>query len=144
MGLGDRIMFSVYPQKILNKILFNRHLTMSICLLILDGRNPASPAAERMRRLRLNMSQEKKDAQRVKERLLKNAKRHEETQEDSTRRRKINCEYKKRKRLFETQEESDQRKKIIRNCVAKQRQTETEEQGAKRKKTIREIGRAHV
>ena len=139
MGLGDRIMFSVFPQNILNKILFNRHLTMSICLLILDGRNPASPAAERMRRLRLNMSQEKMDAQRVKERLLKNAKRHEETQEDSTRRRKINCEYIKRKRLFETQEESDQRKKIIRDCVAKQRQTETEEQGAKRKKTKRDF-----
>ena len=43
------------------------------------------------------------DAQRVKERLSKNAKRQVETQEDITQRRKINCEYVKRKRLFETQ-----------------------------------------
>jgi len=109
---------------------------MSIYLFILDGRNPASPAAERMRRLRLKMSQEKMDAQRVKERLSKNAKRQVETQDDSAQRRKINCEYMKRKRLFETQEESDQCKKIIRDCMAKQRQTETEEQGAKRKKAM--------
>ena len=49
MGVGDRIIYIVYSQNILNKILFNRHLTMSIYLFILDGRNPASPAAERMR-----------------------------------------------------------------------------------------------
>ena len=84
------------------------------------------------------MSQEKKDTQRAKETLSKNAKRQVETQEDSAHRRNINCEYMKRKRLFETQEESDQRKKINRDCIAKQRQTETEEQGAKRKKTKRD------
>ena len=71
------------PQNILNKILFMRHLTMSIYLIVLDGRNPASPAAEKKRRQRLKMSQEKKDAQREKERLSKNAKHQEETQEDS-------------------------------------------------------------
>ena len=84
------------------------------------------------------MSQEKKDAQREKERLSKNAKHQEETQEDSAQRRKINCEYMKRKRLFETQEESVKRKKIIQDCMAKQRQTEkqteTEKESAKRKK----------
>ena len=33
-----------------------RHLTMSIYLIVLDGRNPASPAAEKKRRQRLKMS----------------------------------------------------------------------------------------
>jgi len=33
---------------------------MSIYLIVLDGRNPASPAAEKKRRQRLKMSQEKK------------------------------------------------------------------------------------
>jgi hypothetical protein len=46
-------------QNILNKILFKRHLTMSIFFIVLDGRNPVSPAAERMRQHRLKMSQEK-------------------------------------------------------------------------------------
>jgi hypothetical protein len=61
-----------------------------------------------MQKLRLKMSQEKKIAQREKERLSKNAKRQVETQEDSAQRRKINSECMKRKRLFETQEESAQ------------------------------------
>jgi len=112
---------------------------MSIYLIVLDGRNPASPAAEKKRRQRLKMSQEKKDAQREKERLSKNAKRQEETQEDNAQRRKINCEYMKRKRLFETQEESVKRRKTMRECVSKQRQTEkqteTEKESAKRMKT---------
>jgi len=107
-------------QNILNKILFKRHLTMSIFFIVLDGRNPASPAAERMRQHRLKMSQEKKDIQRAKDTLSRNAKRHVETPEDMAQRRKINCECMKRKRLFETQEESDQRKKINRDCIAKQ------------------------
>ena len=34
---------------------------MSIFFTVLDGRNPASPAAERMRQHRLKMSQEKKE-----------------------------------------------------------------------------------
>ena len=82
------------------------------------------------------MSQEKMVAQRVKERLSKNAKCQVETQEDSAQRRKINCEYMKRKRLFETQEESDQRKKTMQECEMRQRQTETEEHSAKRKKAM--------
>ena len=84
------------PQNILNKILFKRHLTMSIYLIVLDGRNPAIPAAEKKRRQRLKMSQEKKDTQREKERLSKNAKRQEENQEESDKHRKINCECMKR------------------------------------------------
>ena len=69
---------------------------MSIYLIVLDGRNALSPAAVKKRRQRLRMSQEKKDAQRVKERLSKNAKRQVETQEDCAQRKKINCEYMKR------------------------------------------------
>ena len=84
------------------------------------------------------MSQEKKDAQREKERLSKNAKHQVETNKESAQRRKINCECMKRRCLFETQEESALRKKTNRDCMAKQRQTETEEQGAKRKKTNRD------
>jgi len=78
---------------------------MSIYVIVLDGRNALSPAAVKKRRQRLRMSQEKKDAQRVKERLSKNAKRHVETQEAYSQRMKINWEHIKRKRLFETQEE---------------------------------------
>jgi hypothetical protein len=66
------------------------------------------------------MSQEKKIAQRKKERLSKNAKQQVETQEDSAQCRKINCECMKRKPLFETQEESAQRKKTMRVFVTKQ------------------------
>ena len=85
------------PQNISNKILFKRHLTMSIYLIVLDGRNPAIPAAEiKKSRQRLKMSQEKKDTQREKERLSKNAKRQEENQEESDKHRKINCECMKR------------------------------------------------
>ena len=108
---------------------------MSIYDFVLGAKNPASPAAVKKRQQRLKMSQEKMDAQRVKERLSKNAKRQVETQEDCAQRRKINCEYMKRKRLFETQEESVKRKKIIQDCMAKQRQTEkqteTEKESAK-------------
>ena len=114
---------------------------MSIYVIVLDGRNALSPAAVKKRRQRLRMTQEKKDAQRVKERLSKNAKRHVETQEAYAQRMKINWEHIKRKRLFETQEERNQHKKISRDCMAKQRQTETEQQGAKRKKTDRESKR---
>ena len=114
---------------------------MSIYVIVLDGRNALSPAAVKKRRQRLRMMQEKKDAQRVKERLSKNAKRHVETQEAYSQRVKINWEHIKRKRLFETQEERNQHKKIRRDCMAKQRQTETEQQGAKRKKTDRESKR---
>jgi hypothetical protein len=99
------------------------------------ARNPASPAADKKRRQRLKMSQDKKDANKVKERLSKNAKCQVETHEDSAQRRRNNCECMKRKRLFETQEKSAKRKKTMRKCVTKQRQTETEEQGATRKKT---------
>ncbi len=115
--------------------LFECHLTISTYLLFLDGRNPASPATDKKRRQRLKMSQEKKDAQREKERLSKNAKCQVETQEVSAQRKKTDRDCKMRKRLFETQEESAQRKKTMRECVTKQRRTEMEEQGAKRKKT---------
>ena len=89
-------------------------------MLFLDGRNPASPAADKKQRQRLKMSQEKKDAKREKERLSKNAKHQVETQEESAQRRKINFECMKRKQLFETQEESAKRKKTIQECMTKQ------------------------
>ena len=57
--------------------------------------------------------QEKKDTQREKERLSKNAKRQVETQEESAQRKKTDHDCKMRKRLFETQEESAQRKKTM-------------------------------
>ena len=104
--------------------LIERHLTISIQFIILDLRNPASPAAVKKRRQRLKMSQEKKDTQREKERLSKNAKRLVETHEDKAQHRKINCKCMKRKRLFETREESAKRNKTIRECVTKQRQNE--------------------
>ncbi len=97
---------------------------MSTYLVFLDGRNPASPATERMQKLRLKMSQEKKDAQREKERLSKNAKRRVETQGESAQCRKINLECMKSKQLFETlfetQEESAQLKKT--DCDLKVKQ----------------------
>ncbi len=127
MGFDDQIWYIVHPQNILNKILFERHLTISTYSLFLDGRNPASPAAERMQKLPLKMSQEKKDAQREKERLSKNAKRQVETQEESAQCKKTDRDCKMRKWLFETQEESAQRKKTMQECVTNQRQTETEE-----------------
>jgi len=105
-------------------------------LFVLGGRNPASPAAVKMRRKRLKMSQENIDGQRVKDRLSKNAKRQVETQEESAQRRKNNCEYMKRIRLFETQKESDQRKNTMREYNMRQRQIETEEKGAKRKRAM--------
>ena len=92
MGVDDQIWYIVGPQNIFNKILFERHLTISTYLLFLDGRNPASPAADKKRRQRLKISQEKKDTKREKERLSKNAKRQVETQEESAQRRKINFE----------------------------------------------------
>ncbi len=49
MGVVDRIWYIVGPQNILNKILFERHLTISTYLLFLDGRNPASQAADKKR-----------------------------------------------------------------------------------------------
>ncbi len=78
---------------------------------MLDLRNPASPAADKKRRQRLKMSQEKKDAQREKERLSKN----ENANKESAQRRKINCECMKRRCLFETQEESALHKKTNAN-----------------------------
>ncbi len=81
--------------------------------MIFDGRNPASPAAERMQKLRLKMSQEKTDAQREKERFSKNA-----------------------KLCTKTQEECAKRRKIVHECVKRQQQTETYEQGAEHKKTV--------
>ena len=77
------------------------------------------------------MSQEKKDAQREKERLSKNSKGQVETQEDSAQHRKINCECMKRKCLFETHEERGQRKKTMQEYMTKQ-QVETQEDSPQR------------
>ena len=104
---------------------------MSIYLIVLDGRNPAIPAAEKKQRQRLKMSQEKKDTQREKERLSKNAKHQEENQEESDQHRKINCECMKRKQLFETQEESVKRRKTDSDSKRRKRDTEGDEQCAK-------------
>ncbi len=50
------------------------------------------------------MSQEKKEAQSERERLIKNAKRQMETQEECDKRRKINRDSMMRKRQTETEE----------------------------------------
>jgi hypothetical protein len=84
------------------------------------------------------MSQEKKDAQRDKEKLSKNAKRHLETPEENTQRRDNDRDRKTRKRLFETPEDSAKRKKTDCDRKTKQRQSETVEQNAKRNKTDRD------
>ncbi len=80
------------------------------------------------------MSQEKKHSLREKERLIKNAKRRMETQEECGKRRKTKWDCTTRKRQNETEEQATKRKKTMQKCVSKQRQTETEEQAAIRKK----------
>ena len=57
-----------------------------------------------MRKLRLKMSQETKDAQRETETLSKNAKRRVESPEDGVHRRKTDCDRKKIQRQSETEE----------------------------------------
>ncbi len=111
-----------------------------------------------MQRLHLKMSQEKKDAQRKKERLSKNAKHCTETQEECAKckkimqecvrrqwqtetdeqgaqRKKTECECKTTKQKTETSDQAAKHKKIMQECVRRQGQTETNEQGALRKKT---------
>jgi carboxypeptidase C (cathepsin A) len=82
------------------------------------------------------MSQEKKDAQRERERLIKKAKHHTETQEECVKCRNTNCDSMMRKRQTETNKQGPKRKKTMQECVSKQRQTETAEQAAIRKKTV--------
>ncbi len=55
MGVDDQIWYIVDPQNIFSKILFEHHLRISTYLLFLDGRNPASPAADKKRRQRLKI-----------------------------------------------------------------------------------------
>jgi len=140
-----------------SSILTKRDLMMSIYDFVLGAKNPASPAAERMRRHRLQMSQEKmmlrgkrKDfpkLQNVKRKLRKslfnvrrlivNTKRKKklfETQEESVQRKKINRDHMAKQRQTETQEESVQRNKINWDHMAKQRQTETQEENVQRNK----------
>ncbi len=76
------------------------------------ARNPTSPPAKKMQRLRPKMSQEKKDAHREKDRLSKNAKHHTKTQEECAKHKKTN-----------------------RDCIMRKPQTEMLDQAAKRKKT---------
>ncbi len=107
-------------------------------LEFLDGRNPASPADEKKQKQRLRMSQEKKDAQREKERLIKNAKHCTKTQEECDKRRKTKRDCMTRKKQNKTEEQATKCKKTMQECVSKQRQTETDEQAAERKKTNRD------
>ena len=81
------------------------------------------------------MSQEKKDAQREKRRLYKNAKRQVETQEESAKCNKTIRECVTKQRQNETQQQGAKRNKTDRDRKTKQQQTETEEQCAKRRKT---------
>ncbi len=69
----------------------------------------------------------KKHAQREKERLIKNAKRCTETQEECDKRRKTNCDSMMGKSQTETDKQGAKCKKTMQECVSKQRQTETEE-----------------
>ncbi len=107
------------------------------------------------------MSQEKKDAQREKESLSKNAKRCTKTQEEcakhkkimqecvrrqwqtetdkqGTQRKKTDCECKTTKQKTEMLDQAAKHKKIMQECVRRQWQTETDKQGAQRKKTDRD------
>ncbi len=65
------------------------------------------------------MSQEKKHAQREKERLIKNAKCRTETQEECDKRRKTNCDSMMGKRQTETDKQGAKHKKTMRECVSK-------------------------
>ncbi len=102
-------------------IKFESHLTISTLLIpwFVDDRNPASPAAEKKWKQRLKMSQEKKDTQKEKERLIKNAKCCTETQEESAKCRKTNCDSMMRQRQTETDEQGAKRKKTMQECVSK-------------------------
>ncbi len=82
------------------------------------------------------MSQEKKDAQKEKERLIKNAKRCRETQEECAKHRKTYCDSMMRKRQTETDEQGAKRKKTMQECISKQQLTESDEQAAIRRKTM--------
>jgi hypothetical protein len=52
------------------------------------ARNPASPSTEKKQRQRLNLSQEKREAQREKEQFSKNSKCHTVTQEEGAQHKK--------------------------------------------------------
>ena len=66
------------------------------------------------------MSQEKKDAQREKERIIKNAKHCMETKAECDKHRKNNRDSMMRKRQTETNEQGAKRKMTMRECVSKQ------------------------
>ena len=66
------------------------------------------------------MSQEKKEVQRERERLIKNAKRQLETQEECDKCRKTNCDSMMGKRQTETDKQGAKRKKTMQECVSKQ------------------------
>ncbi len=66
------------------------------------------------------MSQEKKENQKDKERLSKNAKRCTETQEKCAKCSKINCDSMMRKRQTETDKQGAKRMKTMQECVSKQ------------------------
>jgi hypothetical protein len=81
------------------------------------------------------MSQEKKDAQREREKLIKKKKCCTETQEECDKHRKTNCDSMMRKRQTETNKQGAKCKKINRDRMTTKIQTDSDEQGAKRKKT---------
>ncbi len=70
-----------------------------------------------MQRLRLKLSQGKKDTHREKDRLSKNAKRHSETQEKCAKRKKTNCDCIMRKQQTETSDQAAKHKKTNRDCI---------------------------
>jgi hypothetical protein len=59
---------------------------------VVGERNKTSPAAEKKRKQRLKMSEEKKDGLREKERLSKKAKHCTKTQEECAKCKNTNCE----------------------------------------------------
>ncbi len=99
-----------------------------------DERNSTSPAAEKKQKQHLIISQEKKDAQREKERLSKNAKCCTETQEECAKCKKTGRDCKTTKRQIETSDQAAKCKKTMCTRYYRQQQTETEEQAAKCKK----------
>ncbi len=76
--------------------------------------------AEKKQKQRLRTSQEKKDAQWEKERIIKNAKHHMETQAECDKHRKINRDSMMRKRQTETDKQGAKHKMTMQECVSKQ------------------------
>ncbi len=83
-------------------------------------RNSTSPAAEKKQKQRLIRSQGKKNAQREKERLSKNAKHCTKTQEECAKCKKTDCDCKTTKQQTETSDQAAKCMKTMRDRYTRQ------------------------